>query len=137
MKPKVVFDTNIFISAIIFGGNPRTCLELARRHEIELFTSSEILLEITQKLKRKFEWSDDEIIDVVSGLAKFSHVVKPGVKISIIKEDPTDNKILECAVCVNADFVASGDKKHVLPVLKYENIKILSAKDFLDEYYRE
>lgn len=137
MKPKVVFDTNIYISSIIFGGNPRTCLEAAREKQIELFTSNAILLEISEKLKNKFKWADQEVAEVVEGISKFAKVVAPSQKLFIIKTDPTDNKILECAKEVNANFIISGDKKHILPIKKFENIKIVSARDFLDIFYQK
>ena len=63
-KLKVVFDTNIFISAIIFGGNPRQCLELSRKKKIQLQTSRAILLELAEKLREKFVWPEEEIQSV-------------------------------------------------------------------------
>src|SRR3990167_1524245 len=103
MRPKVVFDTNIFISAIIFGGNPRSCLELAKSRKIDLYTSRAILFELVQKLKKKFGWRDEETTDAIEGLAKFIKVVEPQEKLTSINNDPTDNKILECAKEAKAD----------------------------------
>lgn len=137
MKAKVVFDTNIYISAIIFGGNPRACLELARKGKIEVSVSSPILLEISQKLKAKFKWSDKEVLDVIEGYSKFIKKVTPQQKLSIIKADPTDNKILECAKEAKADFIVSGDVKHLLSLKNFENTKIVSAKQFLDIFYKK
>ena len=136
MKYKVVFDTNIFISAIIFGGNPKACMELARQGKAELYTSREILLELTQKLREKFAWSEEEVVDVVQGIAKFSKMVEPKEKVTIIKSDPTDNRILECAKEANVDFIISGDVKHVLSLKEFEGICILNAKDFLVRFYK-
>lgn len=135
-KTKVVFDTNIYISAIIFGGNPRTCLELARRREIEVYTSKAILFELTRKLKIKFRWQDKDLVDVVAGIGVFATVVEPTVKLTIIKNDPSDNKILECAKMADAKYIVSGDKKHILSLKSYENIKIVGAKEFLDTFYK-
>ena len=58
---KVVFDTNIFISGYLFGGNPLRCLELAREERIKVFTSNAILLELAEKLYTKFDWKEDDI----------------------------------------------------------------------------
>lgn len=137
MKLKVVFDTNIYISALIFGGNPRNCLELARHGEAELFTSGVILLEISQKLKNKFKWKDQEVFDVIEGLSKFIKKVTPREKLSVIKADPTDNKILECAKEAKADFIVSGDVKHLLFLKNFGKIKIVNAKQFLDIFYKK
>lgn len=134
-KHKVVFDTNIYISAILFGGNPRTCFELARKQEIQLFTSKKILFEFSGKLSGKFKWSKEEVIDVIEGLAKVVKVVEPKNKVSVITKDPSDNIILECALEAKADFIITGDTKHILTLKKFKNIKIVTAKDFLDLYF--
>lgn len=137
MKPKaaVVFDTNIFISAIFFGGNPRTCLELARFGEIKLYTSKSLLLELAQKLNVKFGQNDDEIKEVIEGISKFAKVVEPKTKINLIKADPPDNRVLECALEAKVDYIVSGDKKHILSLKKFKNTLILSSTQFLKNYY--
>lgn len=131
MLLKVVFDTNIFISAVIFGGNPRMCLTLAREGKIALFVSKELLLEIAEKLHNKFIWSDKDIKDVIIGICKFAQIVEPKAKINKIKKDPSDNLVLEIAQEVNANYIISGDKKHILPLKKFEGTKIITAADFL------
>ena len=132
-KPKIVFDTNIYISAIIFGGNPQTCLDLARKGEIELFTSRAILLELAGKLREKFNWSQLEVEDVLVGISRFAKIITPKVKVSVIKEDPSDNRILEAAKEIKAHFIISGDKRHILPLKGFEDTKIVSAADFLKQ----
>ena len=139
MKPKhfrVVFDTNIYISAILFGGNPRQCLELAREKSFELFTSKPILLELSSKLRQKFHWRKEEVNDTIEGILTFAKPVTPKVKLSLIKDDPPDNRILECALEAKANFIVSGDKKHLLSLGKFQKIPILSAKQFLDLLYK-
>lgn len=136
-KLKVVFDTNIYISAIIFGGNPRQILELAREKVIKLFVSNSILLETTQKLRYKFGWEENEIQEAIVGVSKFSKVVSPKHKIHIIKEDEEDNRILECAQEGKVDMIITGDKKHLLSLEKFDNIPIVSAKEFLDMLYKK
>ena len=136
MRPKVVFDTNIFISAIIFVWNPRTCLELARQEKIDLYSSREIFFELAQKLKNKFDWNDEEVTELLQGLSRFIRVVNPKEKIFIIKNDPTDNKILECAKTEDLKYIVSGDIKHLLALGNFEKIKIVNAKGFLDMFYK-
>src|SRR3989344_7156966 len=137
LKPKVVFDTNIYISGILFGGNPRACLFLAREGAILLFTSNALLFELSQKLNQKFKWQEQEIKDLLLGIKKYSTVVKPQTQLDVIKMHPPDNRILECAQEAKVDYIISGDKKHVLPLKKFRNIPIVSAKDFLDEFYNK
>lgn len=133
MPPKVVFDTNIFISAIIFGGNPRLLLELARKKAIRLYTSKTLLFELAQKLKLKFDWSNEEISDVITGIIRFVEIVTPHQQIHAIKDDPSDNRVLEVAAHVDANYIISGDKKHILPLVKFRNAIILTAQEFLKE----
>jgi len=132
-KLKVVFDTNIYISAIIFSGPPEICLEAAREGEIGLYTSKTILLELANKLRSKFGYTEEEIEDILIGLSKFVRLVEPKVKINRIKEDPSDNMILEAAVEAKADFIVSGDKRHILPLKEFAGIKIISAATFLKQ----
>lgn len=138
MKPKrkVVFDTNIYLSAILFGGNPRMCLELARFGEIELFISRAILLEMAQKLQEKFLWSEEEIKEMVEGLVMFTNIISPKKQINTIKAEPKDNRILECALEAGADYIISRDKKHLLSLKKFKGIPIISAADFLEVFYQ-
>lgn len=135
-KIRVVFDTNIFISAIIFGGNPRQCLELSRTSEVELLLSRAILVELARKLRDKFLWNDSEIKELIEGILVFARLISEGEKIKIIK-DKADNRILECALKGKADFIVSGDKKHLLSLGKFKGIPIISAKEFLDIFYEK
>ena len=142
---KAVFDTNIYISAILFGGNPRQCLQLARNGKFELFTSRAILLELATAMRNKFNWKDDDIKELIEGLGLFTKVVYPKIKISRVKESPKDNRILECALAVQADYIVSGDKRHLLSLKKFpakgwsasggKNIPIITPKQFLDLFY--
>lgn len=132
-KPKVVFDTNIYISAIIFGGSPDICLEMAREGEIEPYTSRAILLELANKLRDKFGYSEESTQDVLIGLSKFIKIVEPKLQVSRIEADPSDDKILEAALEAKVDFIVSGDKKHILSLEEFKGIKILSAADFLKQ----
>jgi len=136
-KIKAVFDTNIFISAILFGGNPRTCLDLARNKEIKLIASRAILLEVAEKLKEKFEWESFEVADVIEGIGKFAEIVEPKEQIDLISQDPRDNRILEAALEGKVDYIISGDKKHILSLKKFEGIEIVSVQEFLNIYYKK
>lgn len=134
MPPKVVFDTNIYISAILFGGTPRMCLEMARFEIIKLYISKRILLELTQKLSDKFNWSEENIKDVVVGIVKFSRIISPNEPVSRIKKDPSDNEILAVALEVKADVIVSGDRKHLLSIRQFRGIPIITAAECIKRY---
>jgi len=136
-KLKAVFDTNIYISAIIFGGVPENCLDVAINDEIELYTTRAILLELANKLTTKFLHTEEDVVDILEGFSKFVKIIEPKVKVDKIKIDPQDNKILEAALEAKADYIVSGDKKHLLSLGNFRNIPIISAKQFLDIFYKK
>lgn len=136
-KPVVVFDTNIYISAILFGGNPRHCLDLARSGDIILITSKGILVELAKKLREKFLWEEADITDIVEGLLVFVRLVNPSQTVNVVKKDESDNRILEAAGYTKADYIVSGDKKHLLSRRQFRKIPIISSKEFLDRYYEK
>jgi putative PIN family toxin of toxin-antitoxin system len=136
-KPRVVFDTNIYISAFLFSGIPGQVLELARVREIKLYISREIVIEIATKLREKFFWEEYKINTALEGVLQFATIIKPSEKVSIIKNDPKDNIILECAKEAKADYIISGDKKHILSLGKFRGIEILSSQEFLNVYYKK
>ena len=82
-KPKVVLDTNIYLSGIIFGGNARHILDLVIAEEIIAFTSLTILLEITNKLKSKFRWQKDQIIAVIQTISQTASLIAPKQKLRL------------------------------------------------------
>ena len=129
--PKVVVDTNILISATVFGGVSDDILELARGREIELLTSPVILEEFSRILRVKVSFSPERIIEALLEIRGIVTLVNPKIKLSVVKEDEPDNRILECAISAKADFIISGDTKHLQPLKEYEGIKILSPSEFL------
>lgn len=133
MKIKVVFDTNVLVSAIVFGGNPRRCLELALEEKVELCISRPLLAELAEKLERKFHWPEENKKKIIQRIAQHAVIAYPDVKVDRIKNDPSDNHILEVSEATGANFIITGDKKHILPLKKYKTAKILTPAEFLKE----
>lgn len=129
----IVLDTNIYISALLFGGVPAEIIELARKKKINLAVSSPILLELARILQIKFHFQRKTILEIISELKRISTVVFPQIKIDRIKEDPPDNRILECAVACHADYIVTGDKKHIRRLHSYQNIPIRLPHEFIKE----
>jgi putative PIN family toxin of toxin-antitoxin system len=126
---RVVIDTNVIISALNFGGNPKAVLEMARKDYIRNITSPFIINEIHRVLTRKFGWQMELTREVISDIQGFSHVVDPPETLEVIGNLP-DNRILECAVAGGADYLISGD--HHLTALKtYGTITIVTPAEFL------
>jgi uncharacterized protein len=128
---RVVFDTNIYISAYAFGGVADKVVQLAQTGEVSIAISRPILHEIERVLRTKFHWPEDAIVKTITNIRKFTYLVIPTKTITIITTDPPDNRILECAVEANAELIISGDND--LKRLKtYQKITIISPKQFLE-----
>jgi putative PIN family toxin of toxin-antitoxin system len=128
---RVVFDTNIFISAFITpGGRAETALLRAVYGEVTLFTSIPILTETAVKLREKFKWDDEHITAAVRHAAAVATVVKPAVKLAVLADEP-DNRILECALEAKAGVIVTGDR-HLLDLGEYKGVKIVTLALFLE-----
>lgn len=131
---RVVFDTNIYISALHFQSSiPRKILEMADADFFRLLISKQIIAETRGVLRVKFKYELSKLDLLEELLLSTCELVEPKIRINFIKEDPDDDKILECAIEGKADFIVSGDK-HLLQIKKYRGIKIISARSFLEDY---
>ena len=124
---RIVFDSNVYISALLFKGIPGKILEMAHKDKIVLIISEEIITETVRILEDKFKWPRHNIDKFKTRLLDISENVKPGIKLNIIKERESDNRILECAVSGDANLIVSGDK-HLLKLKSYKNIPIIRPK---------
>lgn len=129
---KFVLDTNVLVSALIStGGNPALLLDKAGESYI-LFISKDMLTEFEAVISRdKFRFADEEINTIIEAIVSFSEIVNPEIKLDVIKSDPDDNKILECAVASGAYYIVSGDR-HLLDLKEYGEIKIITPKEALE-----
>jgi len=128
---KVVLDTNIYISAILFGGNPERIRKLSKEKELEILISEAIIAEIAEVLRKKFNWESWQISQIIDEIRESATLIIPSQTLSITKGDEDDNRILECAVEGKVQYIVSGDKQHLLPLKEYQGVKILSPSEFL------
>lgn len=124
---KVVFDTNIYISAFLKSGFSREIFNLALDGKIKLFCSESILLELERKLREKFQVKEPEIQLFISTVSQIAKIIQPSYKLNIVKADSKDNIILECALAAKANLIVSFDK-HLLKIKKYQKIGIVHPK---------
>ena len=129
---KVVLDTNIYISAILFGGNPERIRKLSKEKELEILISETMIAEVAEVLRKKFNWESWQISQIIDEIRETATLIIPKQTISIIKKDEDDNRILECSVEGKAQYIVSGDK-HLLSLKEYQSVKILSPAEFLIE----
>ena len=133
---KAVFDTNIFISAFIIPGSQgEKAFLLARQKRFELYTSVPILTETANKLREKFNQSEEDIKEALKMISRAAEVLKPSIKLDVL-EDVPDNRILECAVEAKADVIVTGDR-HLLKLKKFQGIPVVRLVDFLRMFPEE
>jgi len=128
---RVVFDTNIFVSAFVIPGSlaEKAVLTLIEREDI-LLLSKEMLDELLSILSTKFSRDREEVSRVAVILSEMVEWVRPNMRISVLKDEP-DNRILECAVFGKADVIVTGDKE-MLRFKVYEKTKIITLKTYLE-----
>jgi len=139
VKKKVVLDTNVLISSLLKSeSKARDIYRLALRGEIELYTSVDLINELSRVLeypKFGFEKLEKEVF--LNNLTRVAIILaNPGLRIDLIKEDPPDNEFLECAVEAKADYLISGGNRHLLPLKNFQGIRIISPSEFLELYQR-
>ena len=125
-------DSNIWVSGLNWYGKPHELLNLARDGKIELAISDAILDEFSRILHDKLEWSDDRLNSMRAEVATFTKRVSSPETLDVVKADPDDNRILECAVAAGSDVIVTGDA-HLLRRGAYRGIKIMKVADFLGQ----
>jgi putative PIN family toxin of toxin-antitoxin system len=130
---RVTADTNIYISALMFGGLPGIFLDLAVNRSFTLVTSASLLVELDEKLRGKFRVSPTGAEAIRDMLESISDIVEPGFVLNVVVDDPDDNRVLECAAAGKAEIIVSGDK-HLLRLRSYEAIRIVTVRQFFDAH---
>jgi putative PIN family toxin of toxin-antitoxin system len=128
---RVTADSNIYISALHFGGPPDKFLDLARTGIIELTISDDILAEVTRVRRDKFGWSKEALSMAQARIADFTVRVAPAQKLDAVREDPADNRILECAVEGKSEYLVTRDH-HLLKLKSFRGAQMIKVADFLD-----
>ena len=134
---RVVLDTNVLVSALIFTGISSELVPLWQRSAITVLLSRGILEEYLRVLSYpKFQLSEAEIKALIEEeLLPYVEVVNPRRRLRVVERDPSDDKFIECAVTGKAQVIISGDKD-LLSLGRYRQIRIQSPARFLDENAR-
>jgi len=130
---RVVLDSNVYISAFLFGGHPRTVLDRLISGKLSGAVSVAILDEVRDVLGRpKFGLSDEAIMALMAELQDLCEIVTPTERVTAVKDDPDDDRVLECALAAGACVIVSGDA-HLLALGQWRGIPIRSPADFAGE----
>jgi len=129
---KIVIDSNVFVSSFFWGGHPREVFERVINGFDELYITDEIIKEITSVMSSsKFNINSIEIEDYIKIIEKYSQKIALKNAPKLISRDNDDDKILQCGLDGNVDYIVTGDKD-LLVLKEYETIKILNPKDYLE-----
>jgi uncharacterized protein len=128
---KVVLDTNVLFSGLLWGGCPDQCLKAAQEGMYELFFSDEIMVELQRTLGTKGGLDKPEISLMIEYIHEIGRKVNITMPIQAILSHPPDNRIVETAVAAGAEIIVSGDR-HLLDLGRYNDIEILSPRDFIN-----
>jgi uncharacterized protein len=127
---RVVFDTNIFVSAFVIPGRQADAALLkAVEGEAQLVVSRAIIHELLDVLARKFGRDPEELAHIAVFVAELADVVQPRRKLGVLRDD-ADNRILECALAGRADVIMTGDRA-MLKLAEYQGVRIVTLREFL------
>lgn len=128
---KIVIDSNVWISALVFGGNPRRIFERAIVEGWTIVVSEEIFTEVRRVLTAKFADFIEDFESFQSVLRPYTTIVQLGRIRVAISRDEDDNRVIETAIIGDASHIITGDKD-LLVLLKYKKISILTPSNFLE-----
>jgi len=131
---RLVIDTNIFISSFFNpNGNPKRVIDLWKNGKITICITEEILEEYVKVLARLGFSNEPELEELVGLFKKKNNIIyiASTPKFNLIKDDPDDDKFIECAVAARAQYIISGDK-HLLNLKAFQNITVISPSEFLN-----
>ena len=127
---KVVFDTNILVSALVFpGGRADAALLRILEEQDQLIISKAILAELLRVLGSKFSRDSEELAHVAVFLSELALTVKPRRRLQVVKDEP-DNRILECALTGRAEVIVTGDHS-LLALGEYKGVRIIRLREYL------
>lgn len=129
---KIVLDTNVLISSILFGGKPKEIIKLIQENKIIAITSPLLIAELLETLVKKFDFTSSKI-DFVKELIKenFSELY-PSQTVHIVSDEP-DNRVIEAAIEGNCEYIVTGDND-LLRLKKFKKISIIDPNEFLSVF---
>ena len=125
----VTFDTNVLLSATLWDGSvaQKLLFDLIRQG-VKIYSTTEILSEYQEILKRDFDFSDTEVSEIMGKVLAFVTLVSPQTKIKAVKNDPDDDVIIECAFESESKYIITYDK-HLLDLKEFRGIRIIKPEE--------
>lgn len=136
LAPRLVLDTNVVVAGLLWSGPPRRLLELATGAAVELFSSPVLLDELTHtlqypKLSARIERFGESVQTIAARYAALVSLVIPATIPRIVVDDADDDHVIAAAIASGAQFIVTGDRKHLLPIGSHQGVAIVTARDAL------
>jgi len=130
---RVVLDTNVLVSALFWGGQPRRVVDLAIAGRLQAVTSPELLAELEQVLAEGFAVPQDRVELVLRDVLSYAEVAVPLEEVDIPVRDRDDAKVLAAARAGRAACIVTGDRD-LLEIGEVHGIAILTVREFLSSF---
>jgi hypothetical protein len=128
---RIVCDTNVIVSGLLFGGHSRAILEAIASGTVKAYTSPALLHELHDVLmRRKFRLRQEQVNAMMELVRETFVCVSPEKELSVIVDDPDDDRVLEAALAARAPVIVSGDS-HLISLGSWRSIEILNPADFV------
>jgi putative PIN family toxin of toxin-antitoxin system len=132
VKPRIkaVLDSNVAVSALLFGGTPRRVTDLISLKKFRPVMSEEMMTELRRIIYKKFAYANQDLQIYERLLERYALWVTMGTQTVTICRDPDDDKFIETALIAGCQYIISGDND-LLAIGTYKTIKILTPAEFL------
>jgi putative PIN family toxin of toxin-antitoxin system len=131
---RIVCDTNVIVSGILFGGHSRAILTAVAQGRVEAFTTPALLNELREVLlRRKFRLTGEQVAAAMELVRESFTCVDSDMALFVIADDPDDDRVLEAALASGAGLIVSGDG-HLLKLRAWRSITVLSPAEFVAAY---
>lgn len=131
-SPRVVYDTNVLISALGFKGRTAKLWTLVEEARVALILSPFIIEELERNLAKKLHLALPAVRAILDEVKDRSEIIESTLRLNTIKEKDSDNRILECAISGKVSVIVTGNMKHIRPLGKFRGIEIKTPGEFLD-----
>ncbi len=129
-RTAVLLDTNVLVSAFVFGGKPQELLRLVIGKQIKGVISPPLIMELTGVLFGKFRFDTANLVLLEKKIRKYFQCVYPSKTIKVLRDDP-DNRVLEAALAGNCAYIITGDKE-LLALRRFKRVVITTPAKFLE-----
>jgi uncharacterized protein len=128
---RATHDTNVWVGGIRWRGNAYQIIQRGESRAYTIVTSHTLLHELMRVLRQAFAFSDDLAYEWYARIHRFAEVIKPTILLNVITRDPDDNRVLECAVAGQCEYIVSRDRD-LLDLKQYDEIEIVNVEQFLE-----